>query len=653
MNRTIHRLIRLSLPGLLGLVLLSGPRPADAGREVHTDTSRVHACLPTGDVATRAPSGPGFLAATDGGLVRVGADGGIQAVWTALDGLPGTRVRAITRDGDTWWIGTESGLAHARVRGDRLEILATRRSKPIHALLRHGDSLYVGTWGDGVKRMKQRATGAWGPLATIHVTGERHRARARISDLVVHDGVVVAATAGSGLFALRGRRMRAMGGALSNAMVWSVESHGGALWVGTVDGLHVVRDGATRRIGDGDIRHVDASGQGRDAVRVATFGTGVRGVRGERLTGVRDIPTDVRFVHAYTRESNTRACIATHQGLWVETEPGRWTKAEVTGPPSGDISALAIFGDQLWVGTFDHGLAVYQGGRWHAIDDPGIDHNINGLAVSDERLWIATSAGLSVLPLRAADAGRTSEGKNPFRGIRAARLDRRDGLPSRHILSVAALRDGGVVVGTTRGAVTIHDDRITVLGSKQGLAVKNVWAVAEGDDGWLWLGTTKGLYRARPGDGWRRFSVASGHLRDDWVMALSVAHGSVWVGTYKGGVSRLTVDASTNRSNGDEPTAGDYRATVVGDGWINPGGLAWHGDTLYAATMEGLFIGDGTTWIERRGEREGLAAPGRDTTCVIAQESPVQSDGSEARRGPSTRLWVASRRGLVVMDPSH
>ena len=654
---TTHRV----LLALLGIVWISSSSPAvagssatDTGREVHTDISRVHACLPLSDRAGES----GFLAATDGGLAHIANDGQIRAVWTALDGLPGTQVRAITGpiadDGDTLWIGTENGLAQVRVRGARLEILATRRSKPVHALLRHGDVLYVGTWGDGVKQMKRRA-GKWGPLVAVRFAGQASQARDRISDLVVHDGAIVAATAGRGLFALRGDRMRALSGVPGDAMVWSLASRDGTLWVGTVDGLHAVRDGASQRISDGDIRHIDASAQG--AVRVATFGNGVRLVRASRLTGARDVPADAHFVNGFaaastvapTVESGDLACIATHHGLWVKSPRGRWVEAGVNGPPSGDISAMAVSGDQLWVGTFDHGLAVYHDGRWRHVEDPRIDHHINALAVSDGRLWVATSAGLSVLPLpaRAAGSGGGSTSRDRNSPTGATRLDQRDGLPSRHILSLAPLRDGGVVVGTTRGAVTIRDDQLIVLGTKQGLAVKNVWAVAEDRDGWLWLGTTRGLYRGRSDADWQRYSVASGHLRDDWVMALSIAHGSVWVGTYKGGVTRLTRESGMR---GDEQTArnqaeaGEFRATVVGDGWINPGGLAWHGDTLYAATMEGLFIGDETGWRQHRGHGKNLAAPGRDTTGVIAQPAP-------GGPGSAARLWIASRRGLAALAP--
>ncbi|HEY6175213.1 MAG TPA: hypothetical protein VIX73_12235, partial [Kofleriaceae bacterium] len=156
----------------------------------------------------------------------------------------------------------------------------------------------------------------------------------------------------------------------------------------------------------------------------------------------------------------------------------------------------------------------------------------------------------------------------------------------------------------------------------------NVWAIAETSAG-LWLGTTTGLYRgpatpwtskagsddAAVADRWQRLSVASGHLRDDWVTALVTRGDVVWAGTYNGGVARIAGDA----------------ATALGGGWINPSGLRWDGDRLLAATMDGLVAGDGrtATWTTTPG------LPGRDVTAAV-------------RAGKT--LWVATRRGLIGLD---
>ncbi len=233
---------------------------------------------------------------------------------------------------------------------------------------------------------------------------------------------------------------------------------------------------------------------------------------------------------------------------------------------------------------------------WKRIESPKIDHRINALLVDGNKLWVATASGIAVIE-----------------GSSITQLTKTDGLPSRGILGLAKLADGRILAGTSAGAAIIENGRATAIGAKQNLEAKNVWAVAQDADGWIWLGTTTGLFRGKADDtAWTRYSVATGHLTDDWVMALAVKGNAIWVGTYKGGVTRF--DGAI--------------ATRLGDGWINPGGLSWIGDTLFASTMEGLRTGDGTsaTWTSITG------SPGKDTTAT-------------ARVGDT--LVVSTRRGLV------
>jgi ligand-binding sensor domain-containing protein len=603
MRRAATIMLCSALCGALAGTPWAGAAHAD---EIHTGLTPVHACLP----APVAGGEPSFLAATDGGLVRVDASGTVRAVWTALDGLPGTRVRTLARDRGELWLGGESGLARVRLgdapdpasASDKIAVLERYPSAPVHAIARSGDALYAGTWGGGVMRLGKRGlvpvpvgeedAGASSPAGAGASANQPH---ARITSLADLDGALVAGTWG-GVYRMEGDRLRAH--ALAGTLVWSLLAADGALWIGTVDGLHTLVQGQARRVVGGDVRGLSRAASG---IAAAHFGDGVQALASNAWRSM-NAPAAAAHAQAYAEEAGA-ACIAAHDGLWIRpAAAASWQRAELHGPPSSDIAALAVDGERLWVGTFDQGLAVYEHGRWRTIESELIDAKINALTVSEGRLWVATAHGLSVVA-----------------GDQITRLDERDGLPSAHILSVAPLRAGGVVVGTARGAARVTTGSITVLGEKQGLANVNVWAVAETHDGWLWLGTTKGLYRVGPKNQRQRMSVASGHLQDDWVMAIAPHGGAMWIGTYKGGVTRLDLAAENT-----------YQATQIGSGWINPGGLAWHGDTLHAATMDGHLSVKGAALAA------GLTAhaaqpPGRDTTAIASQ---------------GNRLWIASRRGL-------
>lgn len=562
---------------VIGIALAGLAADASAAPEIFTSTRDAHACL----ALER-----GVVAGTDGGLVDIDWSGRVRRVMTALDGLGATRVRALHRSGDHVIAGTERGLAVLRLRREDMVLDRTIASKPVRAIAEQHGVVYAGTWGQGLLRLdarRRRLRPIKGPSAADRVTA-----------VIAHRDTVYAA-AGRSVYRLAAGKLIPVDRA--EATIWALASHDGQLYAGSTAGLHDDRGpGLSRLLAGGHVRALWSDGR---ELWVGTFGDrsftyGARQVRGE-------LPAEAAFVQAMHR-AEPGDCVAARSGVWIRRRGSRrWTAAALPGgPPSNDISAIARDGEKLWVGTFDQGLAVHDGRRWRRVTSPRIDLKINALAVAGDTVWVATAAGLSAI-----------------RGGAIRRLGPRDGLPSRHVLSLAPMPSGALLVGTTRGAAIVDGGRVTPLGRKQGVLVDNVWAVAADSDGFLWLGSTRGLFRGKPGGPWVRYSLSSGHLRDDWVMALEISGRRAWVGTYKGGVVRFDWSAS-------DPAA--VATTALGPGWINPGGLTFARGVLYAATMEGLRVGDGTTAGWR-------AAPGGpDTTAVIAGD-----------RG----LWVATRRGLV------
>jgi ligand-binding sensor domain-containing protein len=585
----------LTTASLVGALLLGR---AAALAAVHTASGEVRACVPLGDGQ--------LVVGADGGLVLVAVDRKMQLL-TALDGLPDTRVHALlVGDAGQIWVGTEGGLAEVRTSGGRPRVQRSWRSAPVRALLRRGRELWLATWGGGVQRLVD------GALTAIPMTGNEAE-RLRVTALAEHRGVLVAATAGAGLWRLDASTMQPLAADLPSPLVWSLAVVDGQLLAGTLQGVAPVRRGAVATLTGADARSLAV---GKELLLVGTFGEGLLRRQGrQRLT--RDALA-ARHVHAVAATASGAACVAAHEGLFFRpTARATWQSVTLGGLPSGDISALAHDGQALWVGTFDRGLVVRQGRAWRTVHDARIDPQINALCVerpgARRRLWVATARGLNIVEGVAA-------------APRVRRLTVTDGLPADDIHSLAPRRGGGVLVGTARGlALIAADGGVTVVGRKQGLIISAVWAVAETGDGRLWLGTSKGLFGGRVGGRWKRYSVSGGHLGDDWVTALTVDKERLWVGTYNGGVSRFDVKA------GSEPSV-----AVVAPGWVNFGGLLHDSEALWVATMDGLL---------RCGESAGSAAltcrtvdgaaPGRDVTAVAA--SPVGR-------------WVASRRGLAGPD---
>ena len=549
---------------------------AVAVHAVSTDVGEARACLPLEH---------GALVGTGGGLVKVDDAGEIQRVWTALDGLPGTRIETIAELGSQIWIGTDAG--GARVDGDRFADAFT--SRDVRGFAKLGSKLYAATWDGGVIEVGGSAIQFRG----APMTGPR----TRVAAIAVANGTLYAGTA-AGLFALvHGKLERVkVEGVTAIAAMTAVDD---TLWLATPDGLYARgRDGGLARLGGGDLRAVVKIG---DDIVVAGVADGLQKVDRGRLVAYGG-PRELRIAESLA-SAHGAVCTGGLAGAWLHRGETWIHGAHREGPPSNDISALAADGDKLLVGTFDHGLAIRDGNAWRTFESPDLDGRINAILVDGERIYVGTAEGLSII-----------------KGHDVSRLTKRDGLPGRNVLSLSKAASG-ILVGTSQGAVLLGDAHPVRLGPKapagsgQNIeAIGTVWAIVEDGAGWIWLGTTTGLYRGHAGDlEWQRFAGVTGALKNDWVTALAVHGTQLFVGTYNGGIVRIDGTA----------------ATQVSEGWVNPGGLTLVGERLYAATQDGLrSTDDGTHWLE------AVKLPGRDTTAI-------------ARVG--TRLVIGTRRGVAEL----
>lgn len=577
-------------------LLLTALLAAPSG-QVHTSTADVRACA-------FVRGGETVVAATGGGLLVVDAQAERARHLTALDGLPGTGVDAVLAiDADEVWVGTERGLARVRVGDTGVRVEAAIESASVRALAREGETIWVGTWGDGVQRLVGERLQ---PVPLLG--GVPSAAHVRITDLRRYDRGWVAATAGAGL--LRGdvRGFSPWSTALDGEVVWSLAVHEDRLVAGTLRGVFLDDEGF-RRIDDIDARDVAVHDGGE--LEVATMGQGLRhyGADG-RPTAARESIAVEPMVQGVARHGELR-CVATTAGLRLDNGPGtRSQQAPLGDLPSRDVSALAHdpHEGRVWVGTFDRGLAMRDATGWHTITSPELDPQVNALAVQriGERsiVWVGTARGLSRVD-----------------GTRVQTWTTKAGLPHDHVQSVLVRRDGSVAVGTTLGLVEVRGDEIVALDRRRRPKRWAVWAIAEDDDETLWLGTTHGLV-AWPKEGrWTSYSMLKGTLPDDWITAVAVDGDAIWVGTYAQGVARL----------GRDEHGAWVRQAWLGGGRINPGGLTLQGSELVASTMSGLRRrprhDDGAAWQD-----EPRAATGRDVTAVMLVGA--------------TR-WVASRRGLV------
>ncbi|MEN5062115.1 diguanylate cyclase [Luteimonas sp. TWI1416] len=173
--------------------------------------------------------------ARDGARMLVGTDAGLHlrdgaGPWRAVTTLATHSVRALAADGaGGWWVGTLSGLYRLH-HDDRIVQVTGLRDPRIDALLRQGDTLWVGTRG-GLQRFERGHA-----VADPRVAAVDGSVVTRLYPDI--DGSLLVGTSTRGLWRLRGdtfARLQPTGAGLHRA-VWAIHADDRAIWAGTFGG---------------------------------------------------------------------------------------------------------------------------------------------------------------------------------------------------------------------------------------------------------------------------------------------------------------------------------------------------------------------------------------------------------------------------------
>ncbi len=308
----------------------------------------------------------------------------------------------------------------------------------------------------------------------------------------------------------------------------------------------------------------------------------------------------------------------------VLAPPDEWQGCSVLAVASGRE-------DSLWVGTEGAGLYHYSGGAWRHFGQPEGLLNTYVPAVTESaagEVWAGNFWW--------GGPGRLENG----RFVRPAAFDEK----ASPVFALApSSREGQVLLGNCEGVFFLDPSGAAPLYQPVSQAPGGVCALTVDSSGAIWCGFTQsGLVRIADGQA-RHYRQADGLASDAVTSLASDETGAIWIGTADRGISRFKDGRFVNLRM-EHGLVDNVIGSILDDGC----GYFWLGSNhglqriakeelnrcadglIPAVTGKILDHGDGLPTSEFTG---GLQA----ATCKT-------SDG---------RLWFASSKGLVCIDPSR
>jgi hypothetical protein len=282
--------------------------------------------------------------------------------------------------------------------------------------------------------------------------------------------------------------------------------------------------------------------------------------------------------------------------------------AALLGLADANVSSLLVDGDDLWVGTWNGGVArcSVSGMRSDPFPGPAFSRSME---VADRRVWVGTAEGLAwygkgsgrwgsepdfqgASPRRVQAVRRV--GDTLYAGTLGDGLFRRaadgwtavsDGdLPGRFITCLSPDPAGGkLYIGTMNLGLVIMEletGAMSTLSEKaRSFAAENITAVLPDAAGRVWIGTYgHGLSVWNPdSNSITHYSRATGQLGDDWILAACETDRALYFGSFGGGVSVL------------QKGSGTWRRLGISDGLssIDVPAIAWRAPFVFFGTLGG------------------------------------------------------------------
>jgi diguanylate cyclase (GGDEF)-like protein len=433
-----------------------------------------------------------------------------------------------------------------------------------------------------------------------------------------------------GLFRYDGSRFRKFGhrDGLPRLRIYQLHETDGRLYVATGAGLARYESGRFVVIDEKDglgVFAIPHQGIASDAAGVLYVGTdrGLYVGRGDRFQFDAEANAVGSGPVAAVYADPSGALYFSRGGLLYRKESGRTVEF---GRPRGlpfeeTLEDIRIDGaGRLWVRTVKRLYALEAGAQRFERADEGLPESseIGRLGLDDRgRILVPTVQGLATRD-----------------GALWQLIGRREGLPVDTALDAIVDREGSLWVGLLGGGLArrLGHGQITNWSTADGLSHDVVWSIARQTAraglGPLWVGTERGLNRIDPQTGAIRVIYESDGLAGNVVNALAAGEdGSVWVGSWPGGLTHITPDGRLRRLIADDASAEQFRVAAI---HVRPDGEVWIG------AVNGLYrlpAGSRSDRVER---------------VAIGRDEPDNVRGFA--EDPAGILYAASKQGILRVN---
>ncbi|WP_064603980.1 ligand-binding sensor domain-containing diguanylate cyclase [Photobacterium sp. J15] len=233
-----------------------------------------------------------------------------------------------------------------------------------------------------------------------------------------------------------------------------------------------------------------------------------------------------------------------------------------------------------WVGSFNHGLFIFNNQELKHVDLQGLPSNAIRTILEDNQgnLWIGTTAGL---------VKYSDDGKQQL-------FTTKDGLPGDYVMALKFDEQGQLWVGTGAGVGIINNGQIRSLDLQPFEKAEYVFGFYAQKD-YMWMTTDRGLVRYRFSD--QKLSIIGkkhGLPIDKIFQVISDLNGSFWL-TSNRGLWRVSeddvnavADGSKSNINFEHYNELDGMATAQLNGGSNPTAAIDSSGQLWFATAKGV-----------------------------------------------------------------